>query len=47
MLKVLAIEIEHETPQPCRNSPTMTLKHIAYSCTNHAEHDVAPEQANA
>ena len=25
----------------------MTLKHIAYSCTNHAEHDVAPEQANA
>jgi hypothetical protein len=34
-------------PQPCKNSPTRALKPIGFSCTNHAEHDVAPENPNA
>jgi hypothetical protein len=34
-------------PSTLQKSPTRALKPIGYSCTNHAEHDVAPEQANA
>jgi hypothetical protein len=40
-------KLKTETPQPCRNSPTTALQPIGYSCTNRAEHDVAPEQPNA
>jgi hypothetical protein len=34
-------------PSTLQKSPTRALKPIGYSCTNHAEHDIAPEQPNA